>query len=401
MSRVSIVAVGAVYAVQGFGFALMVTSFPAMKGRYELSDTLVSLLLLSLALTAAAGSVVANVISVRRNSRVAVLAGLTLQVLGLATIGSGLPVPVYVAGVLVYGVGLGAIDASSAMQGVLAQRGRERTLLGRYFAVNTLASIAATIVMSTLLGAAMDVTIALLSLAVVNLAVIVIGSRTLIPEHAARSTTRVRAGRLPWRPVLILGALIFAAFTADSAVSSWSAVYLSDTLEVASAATPLAYGAYLVVVLISRLSVDFFSRRVSTGTLALGALLIGAPGCALVAFVPSFPAALIGFALIGVVAGALVPVTFTAAGRVLPDRSDELVARVNLFNYAGAIIGAVATGLIGEVVGLGLAFLLPLVALVAVVPAVLALGGLARTSGTSTTGATGATGANGASQPVS
>lgn len=398
MSRVSIVAVGAVYAVQGFGFALMVTSFPAMKGRYELSDTLVSLLLLSLALTAAAGSVVANVISVRRNSRVAVLAGLTLQVLGLATIGSGLPVPVYVAGVLIYGVGLGAIDASSAMQGVLAQRGRERTLLGRYFAVNTLASIAATIVMSTLLGAAMDVTIALLSLAVVNLAVIVIGSRTLIPEHAARSTTRFRAGRLPWRPVLILGALIFAAFTADSAVSSWSAVYLSDTLEVASAATPLAYGAYLVVVLVSRLSVDFFSRRVSTGTLALGALLIGAPGCALVAFVPSFPAALIGFALIGVVAGALVPVTFTAAGRVLPDRSDELVARVNLFNYAGAIIGAVATGLIGEVVGLGLAFLLPLVALVAVVPAVLALGGLARTSGTSTTGATGA---NGARQPVS
>ena len=379
-SRVSIVAVGAVYAVQGFGFALMVTSFPAMKGRYDLSDTLVSILLLSLALTAAGGSVLANAISVRRNSRMAVLAGLTLQILGLATIGSGLPVEAYVVGVVIYGVGLGAIDASSAMQGVLAQRGRERTLLGRYFAVNTLASIAATVVMSVLLGAAMDATVALMSLAVVNIAVVVIGARTLIPEHAARSTSRARAGRLPWRPVLILGALIFAAFTADSAVSSWSSVYLDDTLEVSPAAAPLAYGAYLVVVLLSRLSVDFFSRRVSTATLALGALMIGAPGCALVAFVPTFPAALIGFALIGVVAGALVPVTFTAAGRVLAERSDELVARVNLFNYAGAIIGAVATGLIGESVGLGLAFLLPLVALVAVVPAVIALGRLTRTS---------------------
>lgn len=379
-SRISIVSVGAVYAVQGFGFALMVTSFPAMKDRYELSDTLVSILLLSLALTAAGGSVLANVVSVRRNSRMAVLVGVTLQVLGLATIGAGLPVEAYVAGVVIYGVGLGAIDASSAMQGVLAQRGRERTLLGRYFAVNTLASIAATAAMSLLLGAAMDVGVALLALAVIDLAVVVIGSRTLIPEHAARSTSPARAGRLPWRPVVVLGALIFAAFTADSAVSSWSSVYLDGTLAVSPAAVPLAYGAYLVVVLVSRLSVDFLSRRVPTAALALGALLIGVPGCALVALVPTLPAALIGFALIGVVAGALVPVTFTAAGRVLPERSDELVARVNLFNYAGAVVGAVATGLIGESIGLGLAFLLPLIALVAVIPAVLSLGRSTRTS---------------------
>ena len=379
-SRVSIIAVGAIYAVQGLGFAMMVTSFPAMKGRYELSDTLVSILLLSLALTAAAGSILANVISVRRNSRMAVLVGLALQTLGLATIGSGLPLEAYVLGVVIYGVGLGAIDASSAMQGVLAQRGRERTLLGRYFAVNTLAAIAATIVMSTLLGAEMDVTTALLSLAIVNIAVAVVGSRTLIPEHAARSTSKARAGRLPWRPVLILGALIFAAFTADSAVASWSSVYVDGTLDVPPATAPLAYSAYLVVVLVSRLSVDFFSRRVSTSTLALGALAIGVPGCALVAFVPTLPAALIGFALIGVVAGALVPVTFTAAGLVSAARSDELVARVNLFNYAGAIVGAVATGLIAESIGLGLAFLLPLVALAAVVPAALALGRLTRRS---------------------
>lgn len=379
-SPVSIAAVGAVYAVQGLGFAMMVTSFPAMKDRYELSDTLVSILLLSLALTAAAGSMLANVISVRRNSRMAVLVGLALQALGLATVGSGLPLEAYVLGVVIYGVGLGAIDASSAMQGVLAQRGRERTLLGRYFAVNTLAAITATIVMSTVLGAEMDVTTALLSLAVVNIAVAVVGSRTLIPEHAARSTSQARAGRLPWRPVLILGALIFAAFTADSAVASWSSVYMDGTLDVLPATAPLAYGAYLVVVLVSRLSVDFFSRRVSTSTLALGALAIGVPGCALVAFMPTLPAALIGFALIGVVAGALVPVTFTAAGLVSAERSDELVARVNLFNYAGAIVGAVATGLIGESIGLGLAFLLPLVALVAVVPAALALGRLTRRS---------------------
>ena len=50
-------------------------------------------------------------------------------------------------------------------------------------------------------------------------------------------------------------------------------------------------------------------------------------------------AAIVGFALAGVAVGALVPLAFTSAGGLAPARSDELIARVNLFNYAGAVLG--------------------------------------------------------------
>ncbi|MCU1404516.1 MAG: transporter [Glaciihabitans sp.] len=374
-SRVSIVVVGATYAAQGFGFALMVTSFPAMKLRFDLSDSLVSVLLLSVAITAAVGSILANYVSVRQNSKTAMLLGLGCQVLGLAVIGSGLPLPFYVVGVVVYGVGLGAVDAAAAMQGVLAQRGRERPLLGRFFAVNTLASITATLLMAAVLGVGMSASFALLVAAGVDVLVIFGGSRMLLPEHASRSTsTRVRAEPLPLRPILIFGTLIFAAFTADSAVSSWSSVYLGSDLGVSPAMAPLGYGVYLVFVLLSRVGVDYLSRRIRGSTLALAALALGTIGCAAVALLPSFAGAMIGFALIGTVAGSLVPITFTAVGRALPARSDELVARVNLFNYAGGIVGAVLTGLVGDGLGLGLAFLLPLVVLALAAPAALALG---------------------------
>lgn len=368
-TRGSIATVAAVYAAQGLGFALMVTSFPAMKERYDLSDTLISLLLLSIALTAAAGSLLANSLSIRFNSRRATLIGLTLQAVGLATIATAPVLGLFAAGVVIYGVGLGTIDAASAMQGVLAQRGRALPLLGRFFAINTVAAIVATLLMSVALGTQLGAPVALGFAAVVMVAIALLGRRGLLPEHAARTVSRERASRLPLRPILIFGTLMFAAFAADSAVSSWSGVYLGSALDAAPSVTPLGYGVYLVFVLGSRLTVDFLSRRMRESTIAIGALSIGAAGFAVIAFVPALPAAMIGLALVGTVAGALVPITFTVAGRAIPERSDELIARVNLFQYAGSIVGAVLTGLVGEGIGLGLAFLLPLAALVIAIPA--------------------------------
>jgi hypothetical protein len=43
---------------------------------------------------------------------------------------------------------------------------------------------------------------------------------------------------------------------------------------------------------------------------------------------------------------------------------------VNLFNYAGAILGAVVVGLLADVTGYGPAFLIPAVALAAILLAV-------------------------------
>jgi MFS family permease len=82
-------------------------------------------------------------------------------------------------------------------------------------------------------------------------------------------------------------------------------------------------------------------------------------GLLLVAVVPQPVAAVIGFAVVGIGVGALVPLAFSAAGELDPTRVDEIIARINLFNYAGAVLGAVLVGLLADGPGLGPAFLLP------------------------------------------
>jgi MFS family permease len=77
-----------------------------------------------------------------------------------------------------------------------------------------------------------------------------------------------------------------------------------------------------------------------------------------------FPAAaIVGFALAGLGVGALVPLAFSAAGDLDPRRSDEIVARVNLFTYGGSLIGAVLPGLLSESIGLNASFLIAAVLL--------------------------------------
>jgi MFS family permease len=161
---------------------------------------------------------------------------------------------------------------------------------------------------------------------------------------------------------------VFGAFVIDSAVSSWSTIYLAEGLDAAPALTPLGYAAYLAAMLVARLTTDPAVRAVGPVRVGVAALLVAVAGAVLVAVWPAVPAAVIGFAAMGAASGTLVPLAFARAGEVLPERSDEVIARVNLFNYAGTVAGAVILGLVATGPALGVAFLLPAAVLAALLP---------------------------------
>ena len=71
---------------------------------------------------------------------------------------------------------------------------------------------------------------------------------------------------------------------------------------------------------------------------------------------PTWPVAVVGFTVLGAAVAVIAPLSFSAAARIagagLDDgnrqaRVDAVIARFNQFNYAGALLGAVMTGLVG------------------------------------------------------
>jgi MFS family permease len=368
-------AVTAAYAAQGLGYAVIVTSLPALKERQGVDDTIVTILVLGVAILAAGGSVLANLVAVRAGSRPALALGLVLQGLALPLIAIPTPVPLFVAAFALFGVGLGRVDAAAAMQGVALQRAYGRPLLGGFFAALTAAAIAGALLVSLVSASALAAGVALATAGVVALVIGAAGSRMFAVEGAdgldgvdaaAKASEPRERVRLPRAGIWAFGFVILAAFVVDSAVSTWSTVYLYDGLAAVPWLAPLGYAAYQAAVLATRLVTDHLLPPLGPRRLVTIAVVLSVAGCVVVALAPVPGLAVVGFTLAGVATGVLVPVAFGAAGDLDPAHSDQVIARVNLFNYAGAILGAVAVGVVAEGTGLGLAFLLPAVVLAAV-----------------------------------
>lgn len=362
--RRSRVAVTAAYAAQGLGYAVVVTSLPSFTGRLGIDDVAVSLIVLLVCATAAGGSVVADLLARWRGSRTALAAGLIAQAAAFAVIALGPPLPVFVAAFGVYGLGLGAVDASAAMQGVLIQRRYRRDIMGAFFAAYTAAAIVGALVVAGSAAITIGPALALGAAAVVAVAVAANGTRAFDRARAAAPVGERPRIPLPRRGIWLFGFVILVAFTLDSGVSTWSTIYLNDDLVSGAAIAPLGYAAYQVAILVTRLTTDRATGRWGRTAVVVTATAVSMVGLVLVAALPWTIAAIVGFALAGVAVGALVPLSFTSAGALAPARGDEVIARVNLFNYAGAVLGAVLLGLLADAPGLGVAFLLPALMLV-------------------------------------
>jgi MFS family permease len=365
--RASRFAVTAAYAAQALGYAVLVTSLPALEERQHVDVTTVSLVLLGVSVAAAVGSVLADLVAVRWGSRLALAVGLIIEAAALPVVAIHTPFAVFVGALVVYGIGLGCVDAASAMQGVAVQRRYGRSLMGGFFAGYTAAAIAGALLVSGVAASAVGAGVAITTAAVIALLVALVGLRLFtrdVPvdvEFADKAERR----KLPRAGIWAFGLVILAVFVVDSSVSTWSTTYMQMNLHSLAWVAPLGYAAYQACILITRLLTDRLEPRLGRVKLVLIASIVSTIGCVLVAILPFPIAAVVGFALAGVATGVMVPITFSAAGELDPAHSDQIIARVNIFNYAGVIVGAVILGLLSGGAGLGLGFLLPAAVLAA------------------------------------
>lgn len=375
--------VAAAYGAQGFGYASVMTTLPTFKDRFGMSATMVSASVLLACITAAVGSLAAGAIGKRFGSRVSLCLGLALESVTLLTVSVSGGLGAFLAAMAVYGMGLGAVDAATAMQGVTVEKRLRHGVLSGFFAVYTAGAIAAALLVSAAVGQHLPV--AGVASATLLTAVVAIAGwwffAVEVPEAqapVAGTSTASPAGRpevrrehAPMsvrRAIWLFGTAILVIFTADSAVSTWSTEYLQTGLRALPAAAPLGYAAYQAVVLASRLTGDRLATLFGRRALVAGASATGIAGFVLVAAVHTLPAAIIGFAVVGVGVGLVVPMTFSAAGEVAPSRSDEIISDMNTFNYAGAVVGGAVIGPLADTgIGMAWAFLLPAVFL-AVMP---------------------------------
>ncbi|MFI6981986.1 MFS transporter [Embleya sp. NPDC050154] len=363
----------ACFLIQGASFALLVTRIPAIQRRYDMGDGTLTAVLSVVPIVAGVGSVLAGALAKRYGSHTVLRVSQPIVCAILIGVGAGDRLWQLAIVLFVFGLSLGAVDATMNMQGVAIQGRAGRSIMLGFHASYSLGGLAGAGVAGLCAWGDVALVWMYAGAAVLTVpALLVVGPGYLRADTAAPATEPVDperpAYKLPWRPLIPLCLVMTFAYIGDSTVANWSAVYLEKVLDSSEAFAVVPYIAYMITTLIGRGVGDLGVRRWGMVNVVRGGAVVAAAGFAVVLAAPHAAVGLLGFVILGVGLCVLVPQTFAAGGRQSPRDADEAVARLNIFNYVGFLIGTPLVGGIADLASFRVAMLVPLFLVLAVVP---------------------------------
>ncbi|MFD3976891.1 MFS transporter [Streptomyces cyaneofuscatus] len=357
------------FGVQGVAFALLVTRIPALQDQYGISDGLLPVFLAAVPILAGVGSVLTEKVVARVRPGVVLRWAQPLVLLSLLGVGAGRELWHIAVALGVFGLAVGALDASMNMMGVSLQRAYGRSIMLGFHAAYSLGGIAGASL--AWVGARWDLSlfVSYLPVVAVLLPAALLGSRWYTegrsPKGAGDEGPKAPGGGLSFKLLLPLCLVMCFAYIGDSTVSNWSAKYLQDVLGSSEQMSTLPYNVYMVTTLLGRAVGDLGVRRFGAVAVVRGGSLLAAGGFAVVAGAPGAWVGMLGFTMLGLGLCVIVPQTFAAAGRLFPGNSDAAVARLNIFNYVGFLVGSPLVGVLGDAWSYRGAMLVPMVLVLA------------------------------------
>ncbi|AZQ38566.1 MFS transporter [Streptomyces cyaneochromogenes] len=362
-------AVATVFAAQGAAVAAVSTTVPAVQERLSLSSLTMTVLVVAVALSAGVGSF-AGLAVIRRlglvtTMRIAVVA----TAVALLLIGWAPDQAVAAVAYGLFGMALGCIDVSANTRAAAVERHYGRSIFASFYAAWSAAGVTAALLTAGTadLGWPAEYTLTVQAGLILALA-LTVRSHTLPAESPIAVSGHgesVVLGRGLWVRLAPFGLVLLVAYVIDSTVSSWSTLYLHQTLDTSLSLAPLAYAAYQVGTVTGRACADHLVRRMGPAAVVRAATLLTAAALAGLAAAPAWPYAVLAAACTGLGVSALVPLCLASAGRLRPGAAEAVLARMNVFNYTGVLAGGAASGVLGSTGHFRLAYAIPAVLVLA------------------------------------
>ncbi|MFO1148374.1 MAG: MFS transporter [Alsobacter sp.] len=347
-----------IFLLIGLGTGLWVVHIPVVQKHLALSDGVLGIALFSPVVGALAAMPVAGYASTARGSRFAtrVMMAIFCAGLGLPLLAPDLPV-LLVAG-FVLGFGMGGADVSMNAQAVLIERAMGRPIMSSQHAFYSLGGLIGAVLGGVLLGLPWDGSVNMVAAGLVMFGVAAWAGQFLLREagHEREATARLGAQDVLRPRLLAIGFLAFASFFSEGAVGDWSSIFLTRHTGASPAMAALGFAGFSVTMTLARFAGDRVVARLGPRRSLVGGGLLAAAGMALALALPSLWTGVLGFALIGLGFANIVPVLFSAAGRVGATPGAG-IAVVTMIAYGGLLVGPPLIGGLSEWVGLSGALL--------------------------------------------
>lgn len=344
----------AIFLLSGIGMASWASMVPYAKARLGLDDADLGLVLLAFGGGSMLSMPLIGVLTHRYGNRKVIgVAGLLLC-LAIPLLALAPSVFMLTVTLLYFGAMLGAVDVAMNAHAVEVERRDGRVLMSGFHGLFSIGGLAGAAIMSGMLALGLPLSSCAAAMALLLALIMLSQWRSLLPEvdDAAERSAMLR---LPQGLVLLLGLLCFVSFLAEGSMLDWSAVLLRDFRGFPAASSGIGYACFSLAMAAGRLGGDRLIRRLGP----VWAVRLGAGAAALGFLLASMaswrPLSLASFVLIGLGASNIVPVMFSAAGR-LPGTSPAIsIATVTTLGYAGLLSGPALIGFLAHASSLPIA----------------------------------------------
>jgi predicted MFS family arabinose efflux permease len=328
---------------------------PLAKARIGLDEAQLGLALVWMGIGSVAGMPLAGFLTHRYGNHAVMVAGALLVCASLPLLSIAPSAIALGATLAVFGGALGVVDVAMNAHAVEVERLHRRQLMSGFHGVFSLGGLVGSVVMIALLGARVPLVMCVIAVTIGLLAIIAT-QRPKLLAHVASTTTTTRA--LLARPpaiAFLLGALCFVVFLAEGAILDWSAVFLRSERGLSIATAGLGYAAFSVAMAVGRLLGDRITAALGPLVVVRAGGLVAALGFLLATALPWPATSLVGFVLVGLGAANIVPVLFSAAGRMAGPSVGMSLATVTGMGYSGVLAGPAAIGFVAHATSLPLA----------------------------------------------
>jgi MFS family permease len=153
-------------------------------------------------------------------------------------------------------------------------------------------------------------------------------------------------------PLLLVAVIATLALLSEGEMEHWSGVYLRQTLGLSALLGGSGVAVFYGSMAVGRLGAAFVIERLGNRRTLQGSGLLAAGGMTLALATREPLLVVVGFLVVGLALSAVVPITFSLAGDIAPERAGGAISVVTTLGYGGFLLGPVVVGGLAEVVGL-------------------------------------------------
>ena len=364
--RLARLSVLGIFFLNGFGFANWVVRIPAVQKDLGLSEGLLGLALLGIAVGALSSMTLTGALVSRFGSRpvVSVTALLFSGALPLLALAQNLPL--LALALVVYGVLMGGLDISMNVQAVAVEKEYRISIMSSFHAAVSFGGLVGALLGGLIASAGVQPLLHFSAVALASGVAVVILYRVLLPASTDAGEAGAPAFARPTRALLGLGVISFCVLLGEGAIGDWSAVYLNNVLQTGPGFAATGFAAFSLTMALGRLFGDRVIKRFGPVRVVRVGAAIATTGLAVSLAIGQQYVTLVGFACTGIGFSIVFPAALSAAGRTEGVAPGPALAAVCTAGYTGFLVGPPAIGFAAEIFGLGAALYIIVILSVAI-----------------------------------